>query len=357
MHQERVTAIAETVVEGGYASLVLDRLARQACQLMDVEQASILVRDPARDGEAIAVAGCGIDEDLVGSRVDATVGLTGEALASGEPALSAEPRATNGNRFRRTRAMAPVGWNSEVRGALIARTSDPARDFGPRELRLLSQLADTVGAALQHADRRAEFLSSVHPYVSSLMLAIDARDRYTAGHSEAVLHLCTTVGHRMGLDAPAILELESAALLHDLGKIGVPSAVLNKPAPLDDQEQALVRRHTVWGAQLLAGVPGLEPVATIVRFHHERWDGQGYPEGLRGEQIPVASRIIAVCDAYHAMTSDRPYRSALGVDRALLELERGSGFQFDPFVAETFIETIQPKHTAREAEPSDLLAT
>src|SRR3954463_12968484 len=136
MPQGRVAAIAETVVEGGYASLVLDRLARQACQLIDVEQASILVRDPGRDGEAIAVAGCGIDEDLVGSRVDATVGLTGEVLSSGEPALSVEPRAMNGNRFRRTRATAPVGWNCEVRGALTARTSDPARDFGPRELRL-----------------------------------------------------------------------------------------------------------------------------------------------------------------------------------------------------------------------------
>jgi HD-GYP domain-containing protein (c-di-GMP phosphodiesterase class II) len=357
MSQGRVTAIANTVVEGGYASLVLDRLARQTCQLIGAEQASILVRDPTRDGGAIAVAARGLGEDLVGSRVDATRGLTGEVLASGEPALSGEARATNGDRLRRTRAAAPVGWDSEVRGALAARTSDPARNFGPRELRLLSQLADTVGAALQHVDPRAEFLASVRPYVSSLMLAIDARDRYTAQHSEAVVHLCTSMGRCMGLDAPELLELESAALLHDLGKIGVPTDVLNRPGALDEAERALVERHTVWGAQLLAGVPGLEPVATIVRFHHERWDGGGYPEGLRGERIPVASRIVAVCDAYHAMTSDRPYRAALKVDRALTELEEGAGSQFDPAVVECFIETIPPRKTAKEAEPSDLLTT
>jgi HD-GYP domain-containing protein (c-di-GMP phosphodiesterase class II) len=357
MRQGRATAIADTVVEGGYASLVLDRLARQTCQLMGVEQASILVCDPSREGEAIAVAACGVDEELVGSRLDATSGLTGEVLASGEPVLSAEPSATNGSRFRHTRAAVPVGWNLQVRGAIAARTSDPRRELGARELRLLSQLADTVGAALQHADRRAEFLASVRPYVSSLMLAIDARDQYTAGHSEAVLRLCGHVGRCLGLDPPERLELESAALLHDLGKISVPTEVLTKPGPLTEEEQAIVRRHANWGAQLLAGVPGLEPVATVVRFHHERWDGGGYPEALVGEQIPLASRIVSVCDAFHAMTSNRPYRRALGVDGALSELRGGSGTQFDPAVVECFIQTFRPRNPGSEVDQSDFLAT
>jgi putative nucleotidyltransferase with HDIG domain len=356
MTQGRAAAIADSVVRGGYASLTLDRLARQVCQVMDVEQSSIVVRDPARAGEAIAVAGCGLDEEAVGSRFDAHKGLTGRVLASGEPVVSREvaPNGTNAG-SRSIRAAAPVRWDARVQGALGARTDSPGRRFGPSEIRLLSQLADTVGAALKHAERRAEVLSSVRRRMAALMSAVEGRDPYTAGHSEAVAELSTSLGRYLRLSPADLLELEAAALLHDLGKSGVPDAVLNKPAPLDEDEQALVRRHTVWGAQMLADIPGLEPVGTIVLFHHERWDGTGYPQGLAQSQIPIASRIIAVCDAYHSMTSHRPYRRALSTEHATWELIGAAGSQFDPAVVERFVDTLDPSETPTEGERSGFL--
>jgi HD-GYP domain-containing protein (c-di-GMP phosphodiesterase class II) len=140
------------------------------------------------------------------------------------------------------------------------------------------------------------------------------------------------VGEELGVDAAALAEFKLAAVLHDLGKIRVPDAILSKPGPLDEDERAVVNRHPIWGAELLACVPGFEAIAAIVRFHHERWDGKGYPDGLSGDRIPLASRVIAACDAYHAITSERPYRRTRSEEEALAELWANSGSQFDPAV-------------------------
>jgi polar amino acid transport system substrate-binding protein len=175
---------------------------------------------------------------------------------------------------------------------------------------------------------------------------VEAHDGYTRAHSEAVVESSCTLGERFGMSLPDLLELELGALLHDLGKVRLPGAVLRKPLPLGRLERKVVNRHPVWGAELLASVPGLEPVATIVRFHHERWDGRGYPHRLRGERIPLASRIIAVCDSYDAMTSDRPYRAALSPAVAARELKTGAGTQFDPAVVRSFLEVAAERATS-----------
>jgi HD-GYP domain-containing protein (c-di-GMP phosphodiesterase class II) len=142
------------------------------------------------------------------------------------------------------------------------------------------------------------------------------------------------------LEGGALLELEFAARLHDVGKIQVPDAVLNKPGPLDQDEQDVIRCHAAWGAETLSRIPGLEAVATIVRFHHERWDGGGYPDSIGGPRIPLASRIISVCDAYGAMTCDRPYRDAMASSEALTEIQAGAGTQFDPAVVAALIDAL-----------------
>ena len=151
------------------------------------------------------------------------------------------------------------------------------------------------------------------------------------------------VGERLRLSLPDLLELKLGALLHDLGKVRVPDRVLSKPGPLDPAERELVNRHPVWGAELLEQDSGLKPVATIVRFHHERWDGTGYPDGLGRDRIPVASRIVAVCDAYQAMTSARTYRAALPPAAAAYELRTGAGTQFDPALVDCFVEVLQER--------------
>jgi len=337
MTQGRGTALVRSVVESGYPSLVLDRLARQTRELVDAEGSSILLRDPNRPASAIAVAGCGADEDIIGNRIDARGGLIGAVLRSGRTFLSSPSRVsprTHGA-FGTVRVAGALRHERRVMGALSAR-GDTHR-FGRRELAVLSELTDVVGPALGHAARRSNELSRARAEIGALMDAIDEHDGYTAGHSEAVVNLACPLGERLGLDVPALFELELAALLHDLGKVELPTEILQKPGPLDRVERTLMEQHPAWGAELLADISGMEAVATIVRFHHERWDGTGYPDGLERDQIPIASRIVAVCDAYHAMTSDRSYRPALPREHAVAELHADATRQFDPAVVEAFV--------------------
>jgi diguanylate cyclase (GGDEF)-like protein/PAS domain S-box-containing protein len=155
-------------------------------------------------------------------------------------------------------------------------------------------------------------------------------------HSGAVASLARAVGERMGLDEPHLDDLERAAELHDIGKIAIPDAILAKPDPLDPEEWDFMRRHTLIGESVLSAAPSLRRAARIVRSSHERFDGAGYPDGLSGDRIPLASRIVFVCDAFDAMTAERPYGTAMSIDAALDELARCAGTQFDPAVVEAF---------------------
>ncbi len=167
------------------------------------------------------------------------------------------------------------------------------------------------------------------------------RDHWLEGHAAEVAELALDLGRALGLSSSALLELELAARLHDVGKRAMPESILSKPGPLSEVEWSVMRRHPEWGAGMLADVPGLEEVADAVHAHHERWDGSGYPLGIEGEDIPLASRIVAVCDAFSAMTADRPYRSARSAGDALGELQRGAGSQFDPAIVGAFAASIE----------------
>jgi two-component system, cell cycle response regulator len=162
--------------------------------------------------------------------------------------------------------------------------------------------------------------------------ALEEKDVCTADHGDDVAELAVRVGRRVGLTGTRLNELHHAALLHDVGKVGVRAEILLKPAPLTAQERDEMDRHTVIGARIIARSPSLEDVAPIVRATHERWDGRGYPDGIAGERIPLAARVIAACDTYDAITTDRPYRRARDHDEALAELRANAGTQFDPWV-------------------------
>jgi HD-GYP domain-containing protein (c-di-GMP phosphodiesterase class II) len=158
--------------------------------------------------------------------------------------------------------------------------------------------------------------------------------------------------------SPELDQLMEAAELHDIGKVAVPDAILDKPAALDEQEWGFMRRHTILGERILTGAPALREVARLVRASHERFDGRGYPDGLAGEEIPLGARIVAVCDAFDAMTSDRPYRSATSADDARRELERCAGSQFDPAVVAAFCAELDESsgHVEDDAESDTELA-
>ncbi len=169
---------------------------------------------------------------------------------------------------------------------------------------------------------------------------MDLSDPATSEHARDVAELVPRVGRLVGIADEELEALELAARFHDIGKVAVPDELLMKPGPLDDDERRVMACHVEWGAELLRHLPGCEPIARFVRHHHERYDGCGYPDGLRGEEIPLASRVIAACDAYGAMMSDRPYRPALDPDQATLELVQGSGTQFDPRAVAAVLEAV-----------------
>lgn len=173
--------------------------------------------------------------------------------------------------------------------------------------------------------------------VDALAGTLLARDRYTGEHSESVVKLARGVGKQLAMCPGEIETLAAAAHLHDIGKVGIPDRILNKPGALDNAEWDLMREHPVIGERILRAIPGMSPVARIVRHEHERWNGSGYPDNLLGDQIPLGSRIILACDAYSAITTDRPYRKARSHGEALAELTRCAGTQFDPKVTEALI--------------------
>ncbi len=176
--------------------------------------------------------------------------------------------------------------------------------------------------------------------VQSLSAAVDAKDSYTKGHSERVTTYAVEMGKMLGLDSQTLDALQIAGLLHDLGKIGVPDSILNKQGSLTKDEKEAIRKHPSVGGDILSRAPQLEIVVPSVLYHHERWDGAGYPNGLSGESIPVTARILAIADAFDAMITDRPYRKAMTIESALIELRASAGKQFDPELVEKFIEMI-----------------
>jgi diguanylate cyclase (GGDEF)-like protein/putative nucleotidyltransferase with HDIG domain len=192
--------------------------------------------------------------------------------------------------------------------------------------------------------------------IGALAEALVERDRYTGEHSESVVELACEVGRGLGLGSAELQHIRAAALLHDIGKVAIPDHILNKPAGLSEAEWTIMREHPVIGERILRSIPGMGLVARIVRHEHESFDGSGYPDGLSGDRIPIGSRIILACDAYHAMTSDRPYRSAMEHGDALRELAAGAGKQFDPQVTEALIGALYLGRMLGPAVPLDTSA-
>jgi HD-GYP domain-containing protein (c-di-GMP phosphodiesterase class II) len=201
----------------------------------------------------------------------------------------------------------------------------------------------------KYAETRELFFGTV----SALSQAIDAKDGFTRGHADRVSRIAGAIAREMHVTEKQIEQIELAGLLHDIGKIGVEDRILMKPMRLDSDEQELMRRHPIYGASILEPSAALRPLVQMVLHHHENYDGSGYPEGLKGEDIPMGSRIIIVADAYEAMTSDRIYRKAIGHERAMDQLNKYKGIQFDPAIVRALEQLLQ-KSGAGAFEVSDL---
>ncbi len=233
---------------------------------------------------------------------------------------------------------------------VLAVTENDVSTLGSDDLHVLEAAGDYIAASLEQVELVDTLQKNYFRTVEALATALEAKDQYTIDHARSITELSAAVGRRMGMDERDIHDLKLGALLHDIGKIGVPHDILNKAGPLSDDEFEIMKQHTVIGEQIIAPLEFLAPVRPLVLHEHERFDGKGYPHGLEGEQIPMGARIIFVCDAWHAMTSNRPYREALDKAEAIKRMKAGAGTQFDPRVVEVFLEILEQEPALALAE-------
>lgn len=240
----------------------------------------------------------------------------------------------------------PIRHGEEIFGHLMIANCNHIRAFDAEQLEMAKILTNALAVYLKKIDSVNKLKQKYDEVVRMAAKMVDLKDAYTLNHSRRVAMFARDIGEAMGFDGERLKKLVIAGLLHDVGKVGIPDAMLKKPGKLTNQEFMEIKRHPVKGAELLRTVSGMEDVAVWVSQHHERLDGKGYPEGLQGDEISLEGRIIAVADAFEAMTSDRAYRSKLPTAVALGELEKHAGTQFDAEVVRVFKKIIEEQYSA-----------
>ena len=319
---------------------VLGRTVEVICRVLGAERAALWIQEDQEPGDLVGRASFGYapgQDPAAGRRFPGW--LAQQWLERDEPFvlepsdLAALPEIPDQSQLSRF-IVAPLRLEGGRVGALTAIVGD--RGIDERELRLLAGLAHQAKFAIESAEHYDNLERTFVSTVASLANALEANDEYTSSHARWITDMSLLVGRELRLDRDAMKRLEFGALFHDIGKIGIPSEILQKPGPLTDEEFEIVKQHPELGEKILAPIDRLADVRPIVRACHERWDGLGYPDGKAEHEIPVEARIVLVCDAFHAMTTDRPYRTRLLAEEAVRRLRESSGSQFDPNVVESF---------------------
>ncbi len=323
---------------------VLQQIVQMSVGLMDARISSIMLLDEESE-ELVIAAAQGLSESYI-KKGPIKVGesIAGKVIQEGRPIAVEDIRRDSRHAYAEQARLeglcsllsVPLSLKDRVIGVLNIYTDEP-HVFNPHEINLFTSLASQAAIAIENA-RLFESLEEIYiEVITAMASAIDARDAYTHGHSQRVTEYAVAIAEEMGL-APAEVDIiRNASILHDVGKIGIKEEILKKPGRLSEEERREMEYHPFIGTKILHSVRLLEPVMPLVYHHHERFDGTGYPDGLRGEEIPLGARIISVADAFESMTSDRPYRKAMPVEDALAELRHNAGRQFDPRVVEVFM--------------------
>jgi len=320
-----------------------------AAKLMNADAGSLLLVDEVTEELYFEVATGAQGEKLKVIRLRMDEGIAGWVARTGQGVVVAD--VPNDPRFfavadyvsdyhTDNMIAAPVRIKGKTLGVLQAlnRRSGP---FVEADLVLFQALANQVAVAIENANLFQQLRDTFNEVTLAFASALEKRDAYTGGHTARVRRTSIAIGRQLGLAAEEMEWLSLSSVMHDIGKIGVPDRILQKQGRLDPDELAAMCAHPQHGVEILELIHPLGKLLPAVRSHHERFDGHGYPEQLVGEEIPLAARIIAVADAFDAMTTDRPYRAALGLEAALAELHRCAGEQFDPQVVEAFVALCQ----------------
>lgn len=360
---ETLSVIHTTIMAGDDETAVLQEITRRVAELTGAKICTLVVSSSG-GGQQVLVSH-GYDKEIY-ARLFPNGANHGEGAAGW--AILHKRIATASNVFQDPRydglrdlalvvgykavAAAPVEFDEGVTAAL-AICYEEEREFTTEELSRLERLARQTELAIRSVRQRESLSRFAFDTALALTEAIESRDPYTGGHCHRLADHAARAARQLGLPRREIEIIRMGAALHDVGKIVVPDAILKKPDRLTPDEFAIVKQHCYSGGQICKRVPFLRDVYPIVYHHHERWDGQGYPDGLSGERIPLGARIVSVVDAYDAMTTDRPYRESMAHQAAMDILRDGAGRQWDPTVVRVFLEKIHLEEADEvEAEPS-----
>jgi len=340
-----MTALHETVkITGSSLNLdeVLSSVFRNAVRTLRSDDGSLMLLDP-EEGVLTIKKAHGLDEDIIRkTRIRIGEGIAGMAALNGEPVI------VNGNadKFKNKEREKRDGVNSicvplkNKKGIIGIISLNRRVDSGPfteDNLKILSTMAHEAASAIENASLYRDVHESYLSTIRALASALEVKDPYTRGHSDSVARWAVAIARRLEMSHQEVEGIEVAAILHDIGKIGIREDILNKHGKLDDGEWAEVKKHPELSCKIINGINFPWDIKPIIYAHHERYDGNGYPVGLRGEEIPLGARIIAVADLYDAMTSDRAYRRGLSREVVIKELKRVAGTQLDPGIVEIFI--------------------
>lgn len=324
---------------------LLDAILQEISHCFGCGMAALLIADAKNKNFIIQSARCIPDE--VGTRLSFRHTVSGWTYLHQQlitvPAIEEDERylAVREERYYRgvflSTPLTLAGQSLGVLNLCAARERPP---FSDAELDSLTLWLKPLLLALRHYQNSREKQRSILDVIGVLIGALDAKDAYTAGHSERVMQYSMLIANRIGLCLEEKEAIQYASLLHDIGKIGIKESILNKGGTLSTYESLLMKNHPVIGMNILRSVGALAKVGDLIKHHHEHWDGSGYPEGRRGEQIPIGSRIIMIADSFEAMTSDRPYHKAMDKHKAVLEVQKGAGRQFDPRLVTIFMEVL-----------------
>jgi response regulator RpfG family c-di-GMP phosphodiesterase len=345
--QTRLFHISREIDEIRSSEELYPRIVQLASLLESVEKVSFFLV-PRDGGSLIGIAGCGwMPDDPWPQTIEVSQSRKRELLGNGASHLIIGPSEIQDCfenlhlQVNRTLSCWPMRIRGEPFGLLMAVHRQGSHLLASEESRLFDFLIRKASLAVENMALYESLTSNFYGILKSLVNALEAKDLYTGKHSERVTRYATETAGILGCSADQIESMRTVGYLHDIGKIGVRDSILNKTGPLTMEEFEIVKKHPAIGDSIVSELGLIPEERSIIRHHHERWDGEGYPDGLAGEQIPMLARIVSVVDAFDAMTSKRAYRNAMSREEAVAELRRNSGKQFDPYPLDAFLEVVE----------------